>query len=287
MNNRAVVIVSGQLKPGISAAMTQFVYRHQGEIADFDQYVDTEVEPYHYFARMEWSLDKFALSPESIETELRQDLEESFDVSTDVRIFTRPARIAIMVTAQLPCFYNCVLKTITREWYADPVLVVSNRKDMQEDAERFDIPFHHIPITPDTRIAQGDRLIGLLERNDVDLLILAKYMQIIPPNVVEAYRNRIINIHHSMLPAFVGAKPYHQAREYGVKFIGATAHYVTEVLDEGPIIVQDVKPINHRKTSDELVALGKSIESDVLTRAVGYHLEHRLTVSGRRSIVFD
>ncbi len=287
MNNRAIVIASGPLKAGISAALTQFVYKYQGEIADFEQYVDMESDPKTYYARMEWSLSDFGLPIDQIKQQLEADIGTKFEVSLDLRIITRPVRIAIMVTKQLPCFYNLVLKTITKEWYADPILVVSNREDMKKDAQRFDIPFHHLPITPENRDAQGEKAIELFKQHDIDLVVLAKYMQIIPKAVIENFDRRIINIHHSMLPAFVGAKPYHQARRYGVKFIGATAHYVTEELDEGPIIVQDVKPITHKKTSDELVALGKSIESDVLSRAVGFHLEHRITLSGRRSIIFE
>lgn len=287
MKNHAILIVSGPLKSGIAAALTKFVYSYHGEITDFDQYVDVETNPRTYFARMEWNLSGFQLPTAKIKDCLDAEIGKRYGVKLDLRTTDKPLKMAIMVTKQLPCFYNLVLKTITKEWFADPLIVVSNRLDMEEDAQRFNIPFHHLPITPENREQQGDALVQLLEEHDIDLVVLAKYMQIIPKNVLEKYAGRIINIHHSMLPAFVGAKPYHQARAYGVKFVGATAHYVTEVLDEGPIIVQDVKSITHKKTSDELVALGKSIESDVLMRAVGFHIEHRIVLSGRRSIIFE
>lgn len=287
MENRAVLLAHGPLQAGIAAALTQFVYKYQGEICNFDQYVDTEDKPKTFYARMEWLLDGFDIEPERIKAVIDDELGSRFDVSLDLRLITKPQRIAIMVTKQLPCFYGLVIKTLTKEWHAEPALVISNREDMQVDAERFGLPFVHMPITPDSRDAQGQKTVELLQQHDIDLVVLAKYMQIIPPAMVEAYRQRIINIHHSMLPAFVGAKPYHQAREYGVKFVGATAHYVSEVLDEGPIISQSVKPISHKQTSEELVSLGKSIESDVLLQAVGLHLDHRIVISGRRSIILD
>ncbi len=144
-----------------------------------------------------------------------------------------------------------------------------------------------MPVAPDTREAQGEVLLSLLADNSIDLVVLAKYMQILPANVITAYRDRIINIHHSMLPSFVGARPYHQAREYGVKFIGATAHYVTEGLDEGPIIAQGIKSISHKQTSTELVNIGKSIEAEVMLRALELHIDRRIIIAGRRSIIFD
>lgn len=288
MTTRAILVVSGALQPGVAAALTQYVYRNKGNILDFDQYVDVEATPRTFFARMEWDLDGFLIAPEDIITSLTGELSKAdFQLSLDLRILDRPLKMAIMVTKQLPCFYGMLAKILSNEWYAEPTLVLSNRTDMEIDARRFDLPFFCLPVTPENREEQGQKAIELFEENQIDLVVLAKYMQIIPPNVLAKYSGRMINIHHSMLPAFVGAKPYHQAREYGVKFIGATAHYVTEVLDEGPIIMQNVKPITHRQTADELVNMGKSIETETLLRAVELHLQHRITISGRRSIIFD
>lgn len=287
MTVRAVLVVSGTLQEGVAAALTQFVYRNNGNIVDYDQYVDVETEPRMFFARLEWELDGFQIERQEIIPALQSDLNGKFQVTMDLRVMDRPVRMAIMVTKQLPCFYGMLAKILSHEWNAEPVLVVSNRRDMEVDVRRFDVPFYCLPITPDTREAQGQKTIELFEEHDIELVVLAKYMQIIPPNVLAKYSGRMINIHHSMLPAFVGAKPYHQAREYGVKFIGATAHYVTEELDEGPIIMQNVKPITHRQTADELVNMGKSIETETLLRAVELHLQHRITIAGRRSIIFD
>lgn len=288
MTTRAILVVSGALQPGVAAALTQYVYRNNGNILDFDQYVDVEMEPKAFFARMEWDLTGFLVETENIVASIEHELAKAnFRLSLDLRIMDRPLRMAIMVTKQLPCFYGMLAKIHSNEWFAEPTLVLSNRTDMEEHAKRFDLPFHCLPVTPENRIEKGQKAIALFEENEIDLVVLAKYMQIIPANVLEKYSGRIINIHHSMLPAFVGAKPYHQARAYGVKFIGATAHYVTEELDEGPIIMQNVKPISHRQTADELVSMGKSIETETLLRAVELHLQHRITVSGRRSIIFD
>ena len=287
MTTRAILVVSGPLQAGVAAALTQFVYQNKGNILDFDQYVDVETEPRLFFARMEWDLEGFEVENQQIVATLQAELKGKFELTLDLRIMDRPLKMAIMVTKQLPCFYGMLAKIMSNEWNAEPTLVLSNRSDMEIDAKRFDLPFYCLPITPETREAQGQKAIELFEENDIDVVVLAKYMQIIPPNVLSKYSGRMINIHHSMLPAFVGAKPYHQARAYGVKFIGATAHYVTEELDEGPIIMQNVKPITHRQTADELVNMGKSIETETLLRAVELHLQHRITVSGRRSIIFD
>ncbi|WP_338291825.1 formyltetrahydrofolate deformylase [Planctobacterium marinum] len=287
MTIRATLVVSGPLQAGVAAALTQFVYKNNGNITDFDQYVDVETEPRMFFARMEWELEGFQVPENEIIHALKADINGKYQLTLDLRIMDRPLKMAIMVTKQLPCFYGMLAKILSHEWNVEPTLVVSNRMDMEVDAKRFDLPFHHLPITPETREAQGEKALVLFEQNDIDVVVLAKYMQIIPPNVLSRWSGRMINIHHSMLPAFVGAKPYHQAREYGVKFIGATAHYVTEELDEGPIIMQNVKPITHRQTADELVNMGKSIETETLLRAVELHLQHRIVISGRRSIIFD
>ncbi len=284
---KAILLVDGPLQAGIAAALTQFVYQYNGQILDFDQYVDTESEPRLYFARIEWPLAGFALAPEKIEAALKHALDHKYQLRLDLRIVERPARIAIMVTKQLPCFYGMLTKLLSHEWYAEASLVISNRMDMQVDANRFDLPFYHLPITPENREFQGEKAMDLFREYEIDLVVLAKYMQIIPRNVLKHYSKRMINIHHSMLPAFVGARPYHQARQYGVKFIGATAHFVNEVLDDGPIISQNVKPITHKQTAKELVSIGKSIETETLVHAVQLHLQHRIIVSGRRCIIFE
>jgi formyltetrahydrofolate deformylase len=287
MNNQAVIVATGHLQEGLAAALTHFVYAHGGEITDFNQYVDTEASPKQYASRISWSLDGFHIPHHDLQRRLDEEITAKFSVKIDVRTYLRPTKIAIMVTRELPCLYAILLKCLSNEWYALPSLIISNRKDLEAEAQRFNIPFFYIPVTPQTRDSQGDLALQVLKEHNIDLVVLAKYMQIVPPNMVSAFGQKMINIHHSMLPAFVGAKPYHQAREYGVKFIGATAHYVVDELDQGPIIAQGMKEINHKKTTQELVMLGKSIEAEVLTKAISLHLEHRITLSGRRTIVLD
>lgn len=287
MSSKAIVRVAGQLQKGISASLTQFVYDNGGDIIDFDQYVDLESEPNYYYGRIEWSMDDFQIATGDLEQRLVTSIGEKFNASIDLNLVIKPLRMAILITHDLPCFYNIVLKSIAGDWNAKPTLVVSNRETLKHEAERFQIPFYCLPVTPETREAQGEALLSLLADNSIDLVVLAKYMQIVSANVIAVYRNRIINIHHSMLPSFVGAKPYHQAREYGVKFIGATAHYVTEGLDEGPIIAQGIKTISHKETSAELVNIGKSIEAEVMVRALELHIDRRIIIAGRRSIIFD
>lgn len=287
MKNQAVILVSGRLQERLAAALTNFVYGHGGEIVDFDQYVDTESSPKQYAARISWNLEGFDIPDSKLQESVESEIGSHFDVELSVHTLVEPTKIAIMVTREIPCLYSVLLKCLSTEWNAVPTLIMSNRKDLEPEAERFNIPFFHVPVTPETREAQGEVAKGIFSEHNIELVILAKYMQIIPPNLVQAYRQRMINIHHSMLPAFVGAKPYHQAREFGVKFIGATAHYVVEDLDQGPIIAQGVKEISHKRTSQELAVLGKSVEAEVLARAVGLHLEHRIALSGRRTIILD
>lgn len=287
MNNKAILRVAGQLQQGISASLTQFVYDNGGDIIDFDQYVDLECEPNRYYGRIEWSMDNFQIAADDLEQQLVTSIGQKFNASINLNVVTKPLRLAILVTRDLPCFYSIVMKSIARDWNAEPTLVVSNHETLKFEAERFQIPFYSLPVTPDTRESQGKTLLSLLADNSIDLVVLAKYMQIIPANVIAEYRDRIINIHHSMLPSFVGARPYHRAREYGVKFIGATAHYVTEGLDEGPIIVQGIKSISHKQTSAELVNIGKSIEAEVMLRALELHIDRRIMIAGRRSVIFD
>lgn len=287
--DQAILTVEGALQEGLAASLTNFVYSNAGEITEFSQYVDTEAETKRYFARMSWGLAGFDLQGSEIGAALDEALLARFDVSLDLQIKAarKPVKLAIFVTREMPCLYALLLKCFSKAWHAEPVLIISNRIDLQGEADRFEIPFVHLEINPENRVAQGDAMLKMLDEHSVDLVILAKYMQIIPPRVVASYQQRMINIHHSLLPAFAGARPYHQARNYGVKYIGATAHYVVDELDEGPIISQGMTQVSHRQTSNELAAKGQGIEAEILTQAVEAHLEHRIIINGRRAIVLD
>jgi formyltetrahydrofolate deformylase len=207
-------------------------------------------------------------------------------MSWSVSYTDTPRRMAVLVSRQDHCLIDLLWRWDAGELDAEIPLVISNHEDLAYRVEGHGIPFHHRPITPETRAVQEAGMLELLREHRIDLVVLARYMQVLSPKLVNAYRDRLINIHHSFLPAFVGADPYRRAHERGVKVIGATAHYVTEDLDAGPIIYQDVAHVTHRDTVDDLVRLGREVERRVLARAVRWHLEDRVLVDGDRTVVF-
>lgn len=280
----AVLLVSCPDQRGIVAALSAFILEHNGNIIALDQYVD--VPDGMFFARMEWELEGFTLplddfsarfsaiaSPRRIEWTLHR---------SDQRL-----RMAVMVSRQAHCLYDILARHESGEWPVDIAMVLSNHPDHRPLAERHGIPFHHIPVTAADKARTEPRQIQVLREAGVDFIVLARYMQILSPAFVQAFPMRIINIHHSFLPAFAGAKPYHAAHDRGVKIIGATAHYVTENLDEGPIIEQDVIRVSHRQGIDDLLRLGRDLEKIVLSRAIFWHLTHRLLVCKNRTVVFS
>lgn len=279
----AVLLLSCPDRQGIVAALSAFLSAHHGNILSFDQYVDHDEDI--FFARIEWALDTFdipladfpsAFTPLAIEFQIQYNLHDT----------TRRPRIAILVSKQSHCLYDILSRIESGEWPCDPVLVLSNHDTLRPLVERHNLPFHHIPLTAETKDVQEPRQIELLQSNRIDLVILARYMQILSPAFIRAFPMRIINIHHSFLPAFAGARPYQAAHARGVKIIGATAHYATENLDEGPIIEQDVVRVSHRGTIADWTRLGADLEKIVLARAVRHHLLHHILVHGRRTIVF-
>lgn len=196
-------------------------------------------------------------------------------------------RLALLASKLPHCLYDLLVRWRLGEFVADIRLVISNHPDVAPIAEEFSVPFHCLPITPETKPAQEQRLLELLDSESVDLVCLARYMQVLGPQVADRYPQRIINIHHSFLPAFAGGRPYHQAHHRGVKIIGATAHYATTQLDEGPIIEQDVARVSHRDSVTDLVRKGRELEKVVLARAIDLHLRHRVVVYGNKTVVFD
>jgi formyltetrahydrofolate deformylase len=213
-------------------------------------------------------------------------LAERFGMSVQVRRSDERPRVAVLVSTQPHCLVDLLTRWQAGELPADIAAVVSNHPEHAELAAFHGVPYHYLPVTPATRAGQQAQLLDTLGAADVELVVLARYMQILGAPVLDAYPNRIINIHHSFLPAFVGARPYHQAQQRGVKLIGATAHYATAELDEGPIIAQDVTPVSHRDAVADLVRKGRDLETVVLARAVRAHLEHRTLVYGNKTIVF-
>ena len=280
----AVLLISCPDQRGLVARIAQFIYENGGNIVHSDHHTDSASGL--FLMRVEWELDGFRVAREEIPKAFGA-LAVSLRLEWELHFTDRPNRLAIFVSRQSHCLYDLLWRHSAGELPAELAVVASNHADLRPVVERFGIPFAEFPITPDTKLEQEQREIELLARHGVDLVVLARYMQVLSPQFVECYPHRMINIHHSFLPAFVGSRPYHQAHERGVKLIGATSHYVTAELDEGPIIEQDVVRISHRDTVEDLIRKGRDLERVVLARAVRFHLEHRILPYGRKTVVFD
>ena len=280
----AILLVSCPDQRGIVAALSTFITRHDGNIIALDQYVD--VEEGAFFARMEWELAGFAVPLDQFAARFAA-VAEPLRIQWTLHRSDHRLRMAVLVSKQAHCLYDILARYESGEWPVEIALVLSNHDTHRGLVERHGLPFHHIPVTPSDKPAAEARQIALLQGARVDFVVLARYMQILSPAFVQAFPMRILNIHHSFLPAFAGANPYRAAHERGVKIIGATAHYVTEKLDEGPIIEQDVIRVSHRQGVDDLVRLGRDLEKIVLSRAIYEHLHHRVLVYKNRTVVFN
>jgi len=283
MNHTAILLISCPDRCGIVAAVTSFLRENDGNIIDLEQHVDFEEGI--FFMRLQWSLEGFRIPAERFAGEF-QKVSEPFGMHWSLRYPDQRQRIAVFVTREAHCLYDLLARFESGEWNAEIAMILSNREELRPAAERFGIPFHVFPISPDNKMEQENAEIRLLEEERADLIVLARYMQILSGRFIDRFPHRIINIHHSFLPAFAGARPYHAAYQRGVKIIGATSHYVTENLDEGPIIEQDVVRVSHRESVEELVRRGKDVEKIVLARAVAAHLEHRILAYANRTVVF-
>ena len=281
----AILLAKAPLKGGVAAVITQFVYANGWEILSHDQWVDHQKE--YYFVRIEWALPGSRIEREQIRQAFAAEVAVPFEMSWTIWFGSDPVRIAVFVTSEMAHLYELLMHCISGLWNAEIALVVSNHRHLEKETARFEIPFHHIPINAENKEAQEAQQVALLQQANVELVVLARYMQIVTEKLIAPYKDRMINIHHSMLPAFAGAKPYKQAYERGVKLIGATSHYVTEELDAGPIIAQDVAPVSHRKSVSELIEIGRQLETRVLSRAVGLHVNRRVMVEDSRTILFD
>ncbi len=239
-----------------------------------------------FFQRIEFDLDGFGLERDQI-VDAFAPVAQRLGMTVDLRFTDTPTPTAIMASRQPHCLYDLLTRWRSGELAMDLRLIVSNHPDHAGIAEHMGVPYLHLPVTPDTKSEQESQVLPALEAHDVELVVMARYMQILSDRFVAAHQNRIINIHHSFLPAFVGANPYRQAYERGVKLIGATAHYATADLDEGPIIEQDTAHVTHRDDVGRLTSRGRDLETIVLARAVRAHLEHRIIVHGRKTVVFS
>lgn len=282
--NSGILLLDCADRRGIVAAIADFLYTHGANILHADQHQDNEAGM--FFMRVEWSLDGFDLDGGTFHEQFGAIARE-FHMRWRLAWSAQKPRIAVFVSRYQHCLLDMLHRHQIGETAGDIAMIVSNHPDAEPLASFYKIPFHYFPVVNASKLEIENREIDLLQQSHVDLIVLARYMQILSPRFVECYPRKIINVHHSFLPAFSGAKPYHAAFERGVKLIGATSHYVTADLDEGPIIEQDVIRVSHRDQVDDLVQKGRDLERIVLSRAVRWHLNHRILFYGNKTVVFD
>ena len=280
----AVLLIECEDQQGIVSSVTEFIYSNQGNIIDLDQYTDHE--NMHFFMRLEWSLDFFTIEREKIAEYFETLIGKRFSIRFNLYFTDERPKMGLFVTKLSHCLFDILGRWQSGELEVEIPVVISNHENLRSIVERFDIPFEYIPINKENKLKQEQKQLNVLSEYGVDFVVLARYMQIISPDFITKYSNKIINIHHSFLPAFVGAKPYHAAFERGVKVIGATAHYVTENLDAGPIIDQDVARVSHRNSVQDLVKIGQDIEKLVLAKAINLHVKRKMLIFGNKTIVF-
>ncbi|MGC4051540.1 MAG: formyltetrahydrofolate deformylase [Paludibaculum sp.] len=285
MRHSAILLINCPDAKGLVASVSGFLYEHGANILSADEHRDDASE--RFFMRIEWDVADFRLDPAAFPAAFESQVARRFAMDWRVEYSQRPMRVAVFVSKYLHCLADLLYRHQTGELAADIRLIVSNHEDARRHAEFHGIPFEYVPVGPGGKAEAEARALRLLEEQEIDLVVLARYMQVLSPEFVARYEGRVINVHHSFLPAFSGAKPYHAAFERGVKLIGATAHYVTEILDDGPIIDQEVIRVSHRDQLEELIQKGRDAERMVLSRAVRWHLEHRVLLCGRKTVVFE
>lgn len=283
-SHSAILLISCPDQKGLVSAVTRFIFEQGGNILQLDQHVDAEASA--FFMRVEWDLAGFVLEREAIGTAFDLTIARRFGMAWTLHFSDDVPRMALFVSKQSHCLYDILGRVQSGEWRVQIPVMISNHDTLRPVAESFGIPFHVFKITPDNKAEQEAAQIALLKQHKVDLVVLARYMQIVTGALIGEFHNRVINIHHSFLPAFAGAKPYHAAYARGVKLIGATSHYVTEELDAGPIIAQDVLAVNHRDSVADLVRKGQDVEKLVLAEAVWAHLNNRVLVYNNKTVVF-
>nr|WP_275579285.1 formyltetrahydrofolate deformylase [Alloalcanivorax marinus] len=280
----ARLLVTCPDQPGIISAVSTFLYNHGANITDFDQH-SSDQQDGTFFLRLEFQTPDLDCSHEALANNFRNRVASRYGMHWHISPPGAKKRMAILVSRHDHVLMDLLWRVSRGDMPATIPMVISNHDDLRDEVERFGIPYHHIPVNKDNKAEAEARALELLD-GQVDLIVLARYMQILSPEFVSRHPHRIINIHHSFLPAFVGANPYQQAWDRGVKLIGATSHYVTEDLDQGPIIEQNVQRVSHRHSPTELRGLGQDVERQVMLRAVRWHLEDRIIVDGNKTVVF-
>ncbi len=281
----AILLLHCSDKQGILAAVTEFININKGNIIYLDQHVDfVEKE---FFMRVEWEIEGFLIPQEKISEYFYTLLGKKYGMNFRLYFNANKPRMAIFVSKMSHCLFDLLSRYAANDWDVDIPFIISNHPDMEHVASKFDIPYYYFPITKETKQEQEAAEIALLKEHKIEFVVLARYMQVLTAEFIAQYPQNIINIHHSFLPAFVGAKPYHAAYERGVKIIGATSHYVTSELDAGPIIEQEVAKISHKDTVEMLIHKGQDLEKIVLSRGVEKHLERKVLVYKNKTIVFS
>ena len=284
-NVTVTLLVSCPDRKGLVAGISNFIYHHNGNIIHADQHTDAEQNI--FLQRVEWELKGFDIPRDKIADTFKPIAKKIGLGLWELRFSDYVPRMAIFASKQEHCLYDILSRWQMKEFNADIPLVISNHPDLRKIAENFGVHFYHLPINNKNKKTQENLTIKKLEEYRIDFVVLARYMQVLSSKFISRFPNKIINIHHSFLPAFAGSKPYHQAHQRGVKIIGATAHYVTAELDNGPIIEQDVVRISHRDSVKDIIRKGRDLEKLVLARAVDLHLQNRILVYGNKTVVFD
>ena len=283
--NSAIILIACPDQKGIVNTVTNFIASNDGNIIDLEQHVDQHEKM--FFMRVEWSLSGFKLNKENIKNDFEKKVANPLAMQWSLHFSEQPQSIAVFVSKYSHCLFDILARFQTHEWQFNLPLVISNHKDLEKAVTQLGIDFHYLPVNKENKPESEASQIKLLNDNNIDLVVLARYMQILSAEFINHFKNRIINIHHSFLPAFPGAKPYHSAYQRGVKIIGATSHYVTAELDQGPIIAQDVEAIRHTDNIEDLVRKGQDIEKRVLSNAMWSHINFKTLVYKNRTIVFE
>jgi len=284
MPNRAILLFSSPDQKGLVSMITAFIAQYGGNIISLHEHVDSFDKT--FFLRVVWDMDGFEIPQDEVKNAFNP-IGKKFHANWNILFSGRRLRMAVMVSKYEHCLQELLWRQHLPESTWEIPLIISNHPDLEYMAKYHRIPCHIFPITKENKSSQEKAELNLLKENEIDFVVLARYMQVLTNAFVDEYPNRIINIHHSFLPAFMGGNPYRQAYERGVKIIGATSHYVTEDLDEGPIIEQDIIRISHRDSVKDLIRRGRDLERIVLAQAVNYHAEHRILVNGKKTVVFQ
>jgi formyltetrahydrofolate deformylase len=283
--NSAVLLIHCPDKPGIVVAITDFIHSNGGNILYLDQHVDSERGV--FFMRIEWDLKEFVIQPEKIAEYFETLVGSRYSMTASLHFSGTKPKMALFVSKAAHCFYDLLARYESAELNVDIPVIISNHPDLQKAAERLGIEYHCIKVDKDNKQQQEEKQKNLLCKHNIDFIVLARYMQVLSDDFVKDFSQRVINIHHSFLPAFPGARPYQRAYERGVKIIGATSHYVTADLDAGPIIEQDVVHVSHKDSIEDMIRIGRDLEKIVLARAVRHHVQHDLLVYENRTVVFE